>query len=92
VSATAGMSRNGRNGTITVNWNNVANETGYTIQVATDAAFTSNLSTNSVGVDTLSYTYGKLARGVPYYVRVLAYNGSGTSAWVNAMPFPVITP
>ena len=33
-----------------------------------------------------------LPRGATFYYRIQAFNGSGTSAWVNATPFPVITP
>ncbi|MCJ7555795.1 MAG: multicopper oxidase domain-containing protein, partial [Gammaproteobacteria bacterium] len=92
ANATASLSRNGRNATVTVTWGDVANETGYNIQIATDASFAAVVSNNSVGVDVTSYTSGKLATGTPYFVRVRAFNGSGTSAWTNAAPFPVTTP
>jgi hypothetical protein len=92
ITVQTALSRNGKNATISVNWGDVANETGYTIQIATDAAFTSNVNSASVGADVTSYTFGKVARSTPYYVRMLAYNGSGSSAWVVAPASPVTTP
>jgi FtsP/CotA-like multicopper oxidase with cupredoxin domain len=91
VAATAALQ--GRNNArVTLTWVNVANETGYTIQRATDAGFTANVASVSVGANTTNYTTGNLARTTPYYFRVLAYNGAGQSAWVNATPFPIVTP
>ena len=91
VTATAAVQ--GRNNArVTLNWTNVANETGYTIQRATNATFTANLVSNTVGADVTSFTTGNVARSTPFYFRVQAYNGAGASAWVNANPFPIITP
>jgi hypothetical protein len=92
VVATAALTRNGKNATITLTWTDVADETGYTIQLATDAAFTANVVTTSVGANVTTYTTGRLALVTPYYLRVLAYNGAGQSAWANATPFPITTP
>ena len=77
---------------VTLTWTNVANETGYRIQRATDAAFTANLVTSTVGANVTSFTTGNVARFTPYYFRVQAFNGFGSSVWVNATPFPIITP
>jgi len=92
VTATATVTRNNRNATVTLSWADVANETGYTIQSATDPGFTVNVVTASVGANITSFTSGKLARTTPYYFRVLAFNASGPSAWTNATPFPIVTP
>jgi len=98
VTATTALARNKKSATITLTWTDVtvppspAEETGYTIQLATDAAFTANVVSASVGPDVTTYTFSKLALVTPYYLRVLAYNDAGQSAWANATPFPIITP
>ncbi len=91
VTATAAL-RNNRSARVTLTWTNVANETGYTIQRATNAVFTANLATGSVGANVTTYTTGNLPRFTPYYFRVLAYNAAGVSPAVNAAPFPITTP
>jgi len=94
VTATAVAAK--KDATVTVTWADVvappADETGYTIQLATDAAFTANVVSASVGANVTDYTFKKLAKVTPYYLRVLAYNDAGQSAWTNATPFPIITP
>ena len=78
---------------VTLTWvDNATNETGFTIQRATNATFTANLVSASVGANTTTYTTGTLARSTPYYFRIQAINGAGQSTWVNATPFPIITP
>jgi hypothetical protein len=91
VVATA-ENRNNRWSLVTVEWQDVDNETGYTIQRATNAAFTANVVNVDVGANVTGYTTGNLPRNTPYYFRVLAFNGAGPSPWVNASPFPVVTP
>jgi len=82
---------NGNNDSVTVTWTAVAGATGYSIQRATNAAFTAGLSTTGVGaVTTLTQT--GLARGASYYYRIRAVNAVGNSAYVNATPSPVVTP
>jgi FtsP/CotA-like multicopper oxidase with cupredoxin domain len=93
TSVTATAARQGRNARVTLNWVDAAiDETGFTVQRATNPAFTANVVTTSIGANVTTYTTGNLARSTPYYFRVLAYNASGPSAWVNASPFPVTTP
>ena len=82
----------GNNARISVIWTDVANETSYTIQYATDAAFTANLVTATLRANEVAYQTGNLARSTPYYVRIRAVNDVGPSPWANATPFPVITP
>ncbi len=78
---------------VTLIWvDNANNETGFVIQRATNAAFTANLVTSTVGPNVTTFTTGNVARNTPYYFRIQAVNGAGPSAWVNATPFPIITP
>ena len=78
---------------VTVTWtDNSNNETGFRIQRATDANFTVGLTTSTVNANLTTFTTGNLPRGATYYFRVQAYNASGVSAWVNALPFPIVTP
>ena len=61
------------------NWNAVAGASGYYLDIATDAAFTSMVSGYNnldVGNVTTKSVTG-LTAGVTYYYRVRAYNGTG---------------
>jgi hypothetical protein len=83
----------GENAGVTLTWvDNADNETGFTIQRATNAAFTANVVNTSVGANMTTYRTGKLPRSTPCYFRVLAYNGAGPPAWANATPFPIVRP
>jgi FtsP/CotA-like multicopper oxidase with cupredoxin domain len=78
---------------VTTTWtDNSNNETGFEIQWATDANFTLGVTTHSVNANVTTHTTGNLPRGATYYFRVRAVNNSGVSDWVNALPFPTITP
>jgi hypothetical protein len=84
--------RGRNNARATLTWtDNANNETGFTIQRATNEAFTSNLVTTSVGADQTTYTTGNISRNTNYYFRIWATNDAGSSEMVNAMPFPVNT-
>ncbi len=62
--------------TLTLTWmDNSNNESGFTIQRATDSNFTKNLATFSVGANVTSYNDSGLKRNTRYYYRVLAFNG-----------------
>ncbi|MFA5717052.1 MAG: multicopper oxidase domain-containing protein [Desulfobulbaceae bacterium] len=90
---TAGAVRRGNNAQVTLTWvDNANNETGFTIQWASDAAFTNILMTTTAAVNSTTYTTSNLARNTSYYFRIQAFNTAGTSAWVNATPFPITTP
>ncbi len=83
----------GNSDRITMTWvDNATNETGFTIQRATNSAFTQNLVTFNAAANATTYTTGPVARFTPFYLRIQAKNGSGVSAWVNAAPFPITTP
>jgi len=92
VIAVATINNNKKNDKVTLTWTDVASETGYTIQMATNASFTANLVTSTVNANTTSFTTGNLSRYTPYYFRVQAFNGSGPSTWTNANPIPINTP
>lgn len=70
-------------------WNdNPSNETGFTMKRATDAGFTANVATYTVGVNVQAYTQSVL-RGQTYYHRVQAFNAAGASAFtVGLSPSP----
>jgi hypothetical protein len=60
---------------------NSNNETGFTVQRATDAGFTKNLVTASVGAGVTFLDVTGLKRNTTYYFRVQAFNVNFTSAW-----------
>ena len=75
-----------------LNWiDNSNNETGFTIQRATNAAFTAGLNTVTVAANTTTLTQTGLDRNRAYYYRIRANNGAIFSAWVNATPLPITT-
>jgi hypothetical protein len=80
--------RNNNSDTVTLTWtDNSANETGFTIQRAGDAAFTIGLNTTTIVSTTGPATGGTVTatqsvpRGVTYYYRINAFNLPGPSAW-----------
>jgi hypothetical protein len=61
----------------------------FTIQRATNATFTTGLATFT---DTASPFNQNVNRNTVYYYRIRANNNiGGSSAWVNALPFPIRT-
>jgi len=81
----------GPNWTATLSWAAAADPASFTIQRATNATFTTGLST---------FTPPGTARGLTqtvnatttYYYRIRANNSAGgSSAWANALPFPIRT-
>jgi hypothetical protein len=81
----------GPNYTATLTWQAVTNPTNFTIQRATNSTFTRNLNTVNPGGAVRSITQ-TLNRNTTYYYRIRANNGiSGSSAWTNALPFPIRT-
>jgi len=69
------------NTTLVANWSSVAGATGYRIDVATDAGFTSILLayTNKDVGNVTSASVAGLNGSITYYYRVRAYNTGGTS-------------
>ena len=78
---------------VRVTWtDNSGNETGFVIQRATDAAFTLNVGTFSVGPNVTTLTQSGLTLNTTYYYRVQAVNLSGASAWSNTASVLVVPP
>jgi FtsP/CotA-like multicopper oxidase with cupredoxin domain len=75
---------------VTLTWlDNAANETGFQVQRATNAAFTANVNTFTAGANATSFTQ-TVVRTSDFYYRVRATNGVGNSAWSNVVF--VVTP
>jgi hypothetical protein len=71
---------------------NSNNESGFTIQRATNALFTQGLTTVSVGANITTLTQGSLSPNTQYWFRIRANNGTIVfTNWVNATPFPILT-
>ena len=60
-----------------------ATVTGFTVQAATDSAFTTGVMTATVSARTRAHTFMGLLRQTTYYFRVRALNGSAASAWTT---------
>ncbi len=78
--------------TVTLSWtDNAATETGFSVQRATNAAFTTGLTTTAVPAviagtgGTASYLATALTKGTVYYFRVAATNLVGTSTYSTAV-------
>jgi fibronectin type 3 domain-containing protein len=83
---------NGQNSTIALTWVHPggANLTGFTIQRATNATFTTGLNTVNPGAAARSLTQ-TVRDNTTYYYRIRANGTGGSSAWTNALPFPIRT-
>jgi FtsP/CotA-like multicopper oxidase with cupredoxin domain len=76
---------------VALSWtDNSLDETGFTLQRATDAAFTAGLSTSTLAANAVAETQTGLSRGTTYHYRIAAFNLGGASAWSNV--FSVTTP
>jgi hypothetical protein len=80
---------------LTLTWqDNSNNESGFTIQIATNSSFTRNLTTINVGPDVSSYDFTGLKKNTQYFFRVQAVNlfndGLGPFPWSPV--FNVTTP
>jgi hypothetical protein len=74
-------------GVVSLNWaDNSANETGFTVQRATNATFTTGLVSTSVpganATNSVAYSLNGVTAGT-YYFRVQATNAVGASAWTT---------
>jgi len=75
---------------VNLTWvDNANNETGFTIQRATDSAFTAGLTTFSAAADATAYADATVAAGSTYFYRVLATSAAGDSAWSNVAQITV---
>jgi hypothetical protein len=78
---------------VILNWiDNSSNETGFTIQRATNSTFTQGLTTLTVGTNITTYTVTGLTRNIQYWFRIRANNGTIISTnWMSASPSPILT-
>jgi len=76
----------GNNQPVVVTWTYLpgGDQTGFTIQRATDAAFTTGLTVFKVAGTVTSYSDKAVKAGVTYYYRVLASNPLGNGSWSAA--------
>ncbi len=75
---------------INLSWANIANNTGYTIQVASDSSFTVNVATQTAAKDAVSYSFTGLTPGSTYYVRAAVNSATGQGSWSS--PITVAVP
>jgi FtsP/CotA-like multicopper oxidase with cupredoxin domain len=89
TSVTAALA--GATDTVTLTWTNVANETSYSVQRATNASFTAGLSTTTgIAANTTTTQQTGRPRNTTYYYRVQAVNALGALGWSNVVS--VLTP
>jgi hypothetical protein len=93
VAANALAPVGGPNTTVALSWAHPggANLTNFTIQRATNASFTTGLTAVTLGAIARSLTQS-VRDNTTYYFRIRANNSiSGSSAWTNALPYPIRT-
>jgi hypothetical protein len=82
---------NGNNYTATLTWAAAADPANFTIQRANNLDFTTGLTTFTAAGAARSLTQ-TVNRNTVYYYRIRANNSQGgSSAWTNALPFPIRT-
>jgi len=82
---------NGNNYTATLSWASTVTPANFTVQRATNLSFTTGLTTTTVA-GTLRTVNQTVSRNTTYYYRIRANNSlGGSSAWTNALPFPIRT-
>jgi hypothetical protein len=93
LTAVNGPNGGGNSRTVILTWTaNLTNVTGFTLQRATNASFTSGLSSVNLAASATTVTQTGLSRNTTYYYRLRANNGAiVSSGWVNATPFPIRT-
>ena len=83
--------RQGGNERVTATWTGSTGAQRYLVRIATDPGLTSIVATGTVNAPTVTFTSGNIPL-LMYYVGVQAINAAGTSAFVNATPFPLLAP
>jgi predicted phage tail protein len=81
------------NGTypLTLTWQAVTNPTNFTIQRARNSTFTTGLTSYTPGAAARTFTQN-VQPNTTWYYRIRANNNIvGSSAWTNALPFPIRT-
>lgn len=81
--AGSAVAKNKKAATVTLRWtDNSANESGFLVQRADNAAFTVNVSNSATAADVTTFTQDA-ARATTFYYRVLAFNDAHQSDWSN---------
>ncbi len=88
---TPGACNSGCQATLTWTQLDVTNLTTFTVQRATKADFTTGLNVTTYPA-TPTIATQIVNRNTTYYYRIRANGASGSSAWLNATPFPMRTP
>jgi hypothetical protein len=71
---------------VNLTWTDAStNESGFTVQRATDSTFTSNLTTTTLPANTTSTSDSSVKRSTRYWYRVYAFNGIGASPFSNVV-------
>ena len=83
----------GSNRSVIVRWSdNSNNESGFTVQRATNAGFTTGVATTNAAANATTVTVTGLSRNTAYWFRVRANNGAIVStAWVPLTPASILT-
>jgi FtsP/CotA-like multicopper oxidase with cupredoxin domain len=78
---------------VVVQWtDNSNNETGFTIQRATNAGFTTGVATTNAAANATTATVTGLSRNTTYWFRVRANNGTiVASAYISSSPASILT-
>lgn len=79
ISVPSGLSLSTSENQVTANWNNVADETGFLLEIATNSAFTANLQNATLGINVTTHTFTGLSYETTYYVRIKAKGLAGVS-------------
>ncbi len=79
--------------TVSVGWvDNSVSETGYTVQRATNATFTTGLVTFTAAAGSSSYADATVLAGRTYYYRVQTVKGAAVSTWSATATLTVAVP
>jgi len=76
-----------KNSPVVVTWSYTpsGDQTGFTIQRATNAAFTQEVTNFKVAANVASFSDGSTKPGITYYYRVVATNSLGIGTWSNSL-------
>ncbi len=93
VTVATGPNGNGNSRSIIASWvDNSTNETGFSVQRATNAGFTTGVATTNVAANATTVTVTGLSRNTAYWFRVRANNGTiVSSVWVPSIPASILT-
>lgn len=91
LTGSATLAKNNKSANVTLNWtDNSTDETGFTLERATNSSFTIGYSSTKLPANSTSVTQSGLYRGVTYYYRINSFNVGGTSVWSNV--FTIVIP